>query len=251
MGDLVTLINEIPLVSTFRLFSVMGYKEHRMLKKVIKDNEAAFLDLGLMQLEVTKPSSKSGGRPVESYMLNEDHFILLVLLAKNTPESVALKIRVSKEFKRLKQIASSLVSQRSDPNWQNIRSDGKIAYKQKTDVIKQFVEYATLQGSASSKMYYTNLAKLENNSLFFIEQKYKNLREILTIKQLMQVCTADDVIDKALTEGMEQELHYKDIYKLVKSRLVAFAGIIGKSQVQGLLCDNPDDYDNDLKRVTQ
>jgi hypothetical protein len=240
MGDLVTLINEVPLVSTFRLFSVMGYREHRMLKKVIKDNKEAFLDLGLMQLEVTKPTKKEGGRPTESYMLNEDHFILLVLLAKNTPESVKLKIRVSKEFKRLKQIASALVFQRSDPNWQYIRSDGKVTYKQKTDVIKAFVDYATSQGSKSAKMYYISLAKLENNSLFFIEQKYKNLREILTIKQLMQVCTADDVVDKALTEGMEQELDYHDIYKLVKSRLVAFAGIIGKSQVQGLLTNTND-----------
>lgn len=235
MGDLVILVNEVPLVSTFKLFSMMGYKEHRMLKKVIKDNEVAFLDLGLMQLEVTKPTSKTGGRPVESYMLNEDHFILLVLLAKNTPESVKLKIRVSKEFKRLKRIASALVSQRSDPNWQNIRADGKVSYKQKTDVIKEFVEYATSQGSSSAKMYYMSLAKLENKSLFFMEQKYKNLREILTIKQLMQVCTADDVIDKALTEGMEKAMHYKDIYKLVKERLIAFANIIGKSQVQNLI----------------
>ena len=214
MGDLVTLINEVPLISTFRLFSVMGYREHRKLKEVINNNIDAFKDLGCIPLQREKPTKKAGGRPTESYMLNEDHFILLVLLAKNTPESVKLKIRVSKEFKRLKQIASALVFQRSDPNWQHIRSDGKVAYKQKTDVIKAFVDYATNQGSKSAKMYYMSLAKLENNSLFFMEQKYKNLREILTIKQLMQVCTADDVIDKALTEGMENKLHYKDIYKL-------------------------------------
>lgn len=234
MGELVTMINEEPTVSTFDLFLKMGYGEHRALKKIITDNMSDFEDLGVVRFQMKKPNAK-GGRPTKGFVLNEDQFILLVLLARNSKEVIQLKIRVSKEFKRLKKVASALVSQRQDPNWQNIRADGKIAYKQKTDVIKSFVEYATKQGSKSASMYYTNLAKLENKSLFFIEQKYKNLREILTIKQLMQVCTADDVIDKALTEGMNNNLHYKDIYKLVKERLIAFANIIGKSQVQNLI----------------
>jgi hypothetical protein len=235
MNNLVKFVNEIPLVSTFDLFKKMGYKEHRMLKKVVIDHIDAFNDLGFRHLELTKVIANTGGRPVKEYLLNEDHFILLVLLAKNTPESVQLKIRVSKEFKRLRSVVAALIAQRDNPEWQNIRADGKIAYKQKTDVIKQFVEYATKQGSTSSSRYYGNLAKMENSSLFFIEQKYKNLRDIMTIKQLMQVCTADDVIDKALKEGMESELHYKDIYKLAKSRICAFAEIIGKSPVQNLL----------------
>lgn len=235
MNDLVELINEHPMVSTFKLFPKMGYNEHRKLKAVINSNIEAFEDLGLLPFQRQKPSKKTGGRPVEGYLLNEDHFILLVLLAKNTPESVKLKIRVSKEFKRLKNVAAALVKQRSDPNWQNIRSNGKAIYKQKTDVIKLFVDYATDQGSTSAKRYYSNLAKMENKSLFFIEQKYKNLREVMTIKQLMQVCTADDVIDKALVEGMDQGLDYHDIYKLAKDRVKAFAEIIGKSQVQNLI----------------
>ncbi|MDB4352974.1 hypothetical protein OAA60_06050, partial [Porticoccaceae bacterium] len=248
---------------------------------------------------------------IESYLLDEDQFILLVLLAKNTPESVALKVRVAKEFRRLKKIVSNIVAQQRDPNWVNVRSDGKIAYKQKTTIIKQFVDYATNQGSKSASMYYANLAKMENKALFFMEQKYDNLRDILTIKQLMQACTADyeadvlglkskntlligkeiklkadmeaitletatkiedaklealaaqngtieqyqaqlkekddnlaivkqefkqactadDVIEQALVDGMNDGLHYKDIYKLAKERIGAFVAIIGKSQV--------------------
>ena len=108
MSEIVTLVNETPLVSTFNLFKGMGYKEHRKLKEVINSNIDAFNDLGFLPLEKTKPINSSGGRPIESYMLNEDHFILLVILAKNTPESVGLKIRVSKEFKRLKNGSLSL-----------------------------------------------------------------------------------------------------------------------------------------------
>ena len=231
MNDLVVLVNNKPLVSTFLLFEKMGYKEHRVLKRVIAEHIDAFNEIGFLHLDVQKPKDKKGGRPIESYLLTEDQFILLVLLAKNTPESVALKVRVAKEFRRLKSIVANIVSQQRDPNWQNVRADGKIAYKQKTDIIKQFVDYATVQGSKSASMYYSNLAKMENKALFFIEQKYSNLREILTIKQLMQACTADDVIEKALIDGMSDSLPYKDIYKLAKSRIEAFAEIIGKSQV--------------------
>lgn len=234
MNDLVVIKNDIPVISTFDLYERMGYKEHRMLKRVIAENLEAFSDYGLLHLKRQKLEGENGGRPTESYLLNEDQFILLVLLAKNTKESVGLKIRVSKEFKRMKQTIANLVSQRQDPSWQNVRSDGKAVYLQKTDVIKDFVKYAESQGSKSATMYYTNLAKMENNALFFIEAKYKNLREIMTIKQLMQVATADDVIEKAIKEGMDSKMHYKDIYQLAKERVIAFANIIGKSHVQCL-----------------
>ena len=237
MNDLVVLVKNKPLVSTFNLFNKMGYKEHSKLKRVISSNESAFKDIGLLPLERQKPLDKKGGRPIESYLLNEDQFILLVVLAKNTPESIALKIRVAKEFSRLKKVVANIVSQQKDPNWQNVRSDGKIVYKQKTDVIKDFVDYATKQGSTSAHRYYTNLAKMENKALFLIEQKYKNLREILTIKQLMQSCTADDVIEKALIDGMNKEMDYKEIYKLARDRIHSFAEIIGRSQVH-FLTDN-------------
>lgn len=234
MNDLVIIKNDVPVVSTFDLYSKMGYKEHRKLKEVISAHREAFEELGKLPLEREKPTKKEGGRPSESYLLNEDQFILLVLLAKNSPESVELKIRVSREFKRMKRTIANLLAQRQDPSWQNVRSDGKAVYLQKTDVIKQFVDYATAQGSSSAVKYYMQLAKMENNALFFIEAKFSNLREIMTIKQLMQVATADDVIEKAIKEGMEAGMHYKDIYTLAKERIVSFANIIGRSFIHDL-----------------
>ena len=234
MGDLVVIRNDAPVVSTADLFARMGYLEHRTLKRVIEDHRANFEEYGFLHLEMQKPTGTKGGRPSESYLLNEDHFILLVMLAKNSPESVALKVRVCREFKRMRQTISNMVAQRQDPNWQNVRADGKAVYFQKTNVIKQFVDYATAQGSSSASKYYLGLAKMENGALFFIEGKFKNLREIMTIKQLMQVSTADDVIEKALIDGMEQGLPYKEIYLLAKERVIAFANIIGKSHVHAL-----------------
>jgi phage regulator Rha-like protein len=176
-----------------------------------------------------------GGRPVEYAVLTEVQATFLITLMRNSEKVVEFKEKLTREFFRQRQLISELVRQQSDPNWQNVRKDGKAVYMQKTDVIKKFVDYATEQGSKNSRMYYANLAKMENNALFFLEQKYKNVREILTIKQLMQVATADDVIEKALKEGMDKQLNYKECYKLAKDRIIAFAEIIGKSPVQGLL----------------
>lgn len=234
MNDLVIMKDEVPVVSTFNLFERMGYTEHRLLKRVISSNIDAFNDFGILHLDVQKPKKATGGRPIESYLLNEDHFILLVLLAKNNEKSIELKIRVSKEFKRMKQTISNFITQRQDPNWQNVRSDGKQVYLQKTDVIKQFVDYAKAQGSTSAERYYSNLATMENKALFFIERKYKNMREIMTIKQLMQIATADDVVEKAIKEGMDNNMPYKEIYQLAKERVIAFANIIGKSHLHDL-----------------
>jgi Rha family phage regulatory protein len=234
MNDLVVIKNDVPVVSTFDLFARMGYKEHRNLKETIDNHISSFEEFGVMRFETVKPLGKKGGRPTKVYLLNEEQFTFLAMMMKNTKEVVALKVKVAKEFIRMRQTIANLINQRQDPDWQNVRADGKAVYIQKTDVIKQFVEYATKQGSKSASMYYTNLAKMENNALFFIEAKYKNLREIMTIKQLMQVATADDVIEKALTEGMNDNMHYKDIYKLAKERVVSFANIIGKSHVHEL-----------------
>lgn len=234
MNDLVIMQNDIPLISTFDLFSRMGYSEHRNLKETIDKHIGSFSEFGVMRFETVSQKGTKGGRPTKAYLLNEDQFTFLAMMMRNTPEVVKIKVKVAKEFIRMRQTISNLISQRDNPDWQNVRSDGKQVYLQKTDIIKEFVNYAKSQGSTSAERYYSNLATMENKALFFIERKYKNMREIMTIKQLMQIATADDVVEKAIKEGMDKELPYKEIYQLAKERVVSFANIIGKSHLHDL-----------------
>lgn len=233
MNDIVVIKNEMPLVSTFLLYEKMGYKDHRYLKELIDNNITSFEGFGVMRFETAKPKGK-GGRPVKSYLLSEDQFILLAMMIRNSPDAIKLKVRIAKEFIRMKKTISNLVAQRKDSDWINTRKDGKAIYMQKTTVIKEFVDYAISQGSKSAQRYYTNIATMENKALFIMETKYPNMREVMTIKQLMQVSTADDVIEKALKDGMDRELPYKEIFKLAKERVIAFAGIIGVSHLHDL-----------------
>jgi phage regulator Rha-like protein len=233
MEELVELYHgKEPRVSTFKIYEKFGYKEHRTFKRVVSDNVEDFKAQGFLHLQMTKPlKGTKGGRPEESYLLNEDQFILLVVLAKNTPASVELKVRVVNEFKSMRNRLAKLSSLKQTKEYIETRESGKVIYHQKTDVIKQFVDYATGQGSKNAKQYYSNLAKMENSALFFLEQKFPNVREFLNIRQLMQVSFADQVIDKALLEGMENGLDYHAIFDLAKERVIMVSSTVGKSQV--------------------
>jgi hypothetical protein len=153
---------------------------------------------------------------------------------RNNDIVVDFKEKLSNAFVEQRELIVKLVNQQSDPTWLNVRKNGKLVVKQKTDVIKNFIEYAIKQGSKSAERYYGNFAKMENQAMFIFEQKYPNMREVLTIKQLMQVATADDIIEKAIKECMEKEMFYKDIYKESKKRIIAYVDIIGKSPILGL-----------------
>jgi phage regulator Rha-like protein len=218
-------------VSTFDIFSGFGYPEHRSFKRRIKDHESSFLKYGdLLEAQNCALNRKRGGQE-KSYLLNEQQFLLLVTIAKTTPESIELKMRIVEEFTRMRKALAQVIANRKNEDWLDARKNGKQVYFQKTDVIKKFVDYATDQGSKSASMYYQNIAKMENKALFIFEQKYPNLREMLSIRQLFQVVTADQIIEKALQDGMEQNLNYKDIYQLAKDRVIQFSNIIGKSLV--------------------
>ena len=222
-------------VSTFLIFNGFGYTEHRAFKKLISKNMDSFLKYGQIFEAFQNALNKKRGGQDKSYFLNEEQFMLLVAVSKTTPESLILKMRIIDEFFRMRKTLAQMASTRSSEEWQHVRKDGKAVYLQKTDGIKAFVDYATSQGSKSANMYYSNLARMQNSALFFIEQKYKNVREFLNVRQLGQVMVADQIVEKALADGMEKELLYKEIYALAKDRVIQFSEILGKSLVIEIL----------------
>jgi phage regulator Rha-like protein len=218
-------------VKTFDLFAEFGYKEHRALKKVIFKHREVFEQYGELLSATTVAGKNKHGRHDESYFLNEEQFTMLIMMVKNTPESIELKKRVVNEFFRIRKQLAKMASVKSSEEWQAKRLDGKAVYKQKTDVIKQFVDYCITAGSQSAHRYYTSLATMENKALFIIEQKYPNVREVLNVKQLGQVMVADQIIEKAMLEEMGKGTEYHEIFKICKDRVIQFSEILGKSLV--------------------
>ena len=213
-------------VSTFDLWEKFGYTEHRFFKRVISENIEAFEEDGLMPLERQKPKGAKGGRPDESYLLNEQQFVTLVMLAKNTPEAKEFKLRIKREFFRMREQLQEL------GQYAKVRSDGKAYRKKETDVIKQFIEMAKAQGASDGiSNLYSTLTTMENKALFLLEQKYPNVRDVLNTGQLMQVCVADQIVERVYAEAIEANMPYKDAYKLAKERVNAYAAVVGKSPI--------------------
>jgi phage regulator Rha-like protein len=213
-------------VSTFDLWEKFGYTEHRTLKRVIAENLHSFEEDGFLHLQVQKPKGAKGGRPDESYLLNEQQFVTLVMLAKNTPEAKEFKLRIKREFFRMREQLQEL------GQYAKVRSDGKEYRKKETDVIKQFIEMAKAQGASDGISHlYSTLTSMENKALFVLEHNYPNIRDVLNTGQLMQVCVADQIVERVYAEAVETNMHYKDAYKLAKERVNAYAAVVGKSPI--------------------
>ena len=229
MVSLVKIENNEPLVSTLDISK--GFEsEHKHILELVKKYKDEIKSLSCSAFETRNLKNKNA-RDTEYFMLNEGQTIFLVSLMKNKKIVVAFKSKLAKDFIKQKKILSNIASNLKNDEWKQLRENGKLSRKQETDTIKDFVDYATKQGSKNAKHYYSNITSMENKALFFLEMKFKNIRDILTGQQLGVVSTADQIIEKALIHGMKNKLYYKLIYQNAKENILSFAEIIGKSKI--------------------
>jgi len=104
MNELVEVVDKEPRVSTFNLWKDFGYGEHRALKRMIDDNKNSFLEFGLMRFQNAKIESiRLRGRPEKGALLNEQQAMLLITMIRPSEEANVLKVRLIKEFFRLRE----------------------------------------------------------------------------------------------------------------------------------------------------
>lgn len=224
--DLVVLEKNKPVTTS--LIIAKGVKtEHHSVITLIRKHTKSLQEFGTVEFQIRK----SGGRPLEFAILNEEQTTFLITCMRNTEIVIEFKIKLVKEFYKMKKTLIAIIERQTDEDWKRNRSIGKITRQEETDTIKEFVEYAKLQGSTKAEMYYQNISKMENKGLFLIEEKFKNIREVLTGQQLQVLCSADQIVINALKDGMKNKMNYKEIYTLAKERIEVFASIIPKSIV--------------------
>ncbi len=212
--------------------------DHRSVFRLLKTYEEDLNDLDLSRFEIAKVSTK--GRSTEYAKLSEIQATFLITLMKNTKKVVQFKKQLTKEFFKQRDFIAKIKAQQQNEQWLESRKQGRIARRLETDVIKEFIAYSKAQGGSPKgcDRYYNNLSTMESKALFILEQKYKNLRNILGITELLTVQQADMIVAKALKDGMTDKLHYKDIYSLAKKRVELFAEIRGKSSLEYLSMDS-------------
>ena len=212
---------------TTTLIIAKGVKlEHRAVVQLLDTHKEQEI---FKHLEWFKKREKRQGKPTRCAELTELQATFLITLMRNSPIVIKFKAALSKDFFKMRRALDKIATQQDNKQWIEARNAGKIDRRLETDVIKVFVDYATAQGSKSAERYYTNISTMENKALFFVEQKYKNLRDVLGMTELLVVQQADMIVSKALKDGMDNKMYYKDVFLLAKERIEMFAEIRGKS----------------------
>jgi len=114
--------------------------------------------------------------------------------------------------------------------WLGQREQGKLVRLTTTDAVKDFVEYATSQGSQNAQFYYKHITQACYKCLQLIEAKRPKLRDTLDMLQLNQLMMAEVVAERSIRKHMAEGEHYKAIFTLVKQDLERF--------VDGLMIPN-------------
>jgi len=231
-----TIINKNPMVDS-RIIAEGIDVDHKTTINLIKKYKNKLERWGVIVFENAKPTTRSqGGRPEKYVFLNESQTIFLLTLSRNTEIVVRFKSNLTDLFQKYRDQLMRLArhtQRKGEIAYQIARTEGRLVRHEETDVIKDLVEYATAQGSTHAVRYYTTITTMVNKHLFYLELAIKpdNIRELLSTMQLIQLSVADNLVAKALREGMDKGMFYTDIYKMAKERVIAFSKAIGRTAI--------------------
>lgn len=164
------------------------------------------------------------GRSYQMYEMNEDAYMLLAMQLSNYEKAFSVQVAIIKAFRSM---AIALINQQN-VSWIEARQTGKIARVAETDIIKEFVEYATNQGSQSAKLYYMNITKMTNKALEFMIQDKTGvpIRDLTTLDNLGFIMALDKRAGSAIEHGMKENMHYKDVFAYAKAEVNKLADVL-------------------------
>jgi Rha family phage regulatory protein len=227
MVDLVSIKDGEVLVDSLTIAEKFDKPHKRVLNAIEKlsENLEKTMDKKVSMLKnsyvIKESSHKVNNRSFPCYKLNRKAFSL-VAMGFTGKKALIWKMQFLEAFDMMEK---SLLNKK-DMGWKQVRSDSKIARLEFTGCIKEFVEYAKNQGSQSANKYYMNLTKMEYAALRMIEYREKvpsNFRDTLDRMQLFMLVMAEHVANETIKQGMEEELHYKEIFLLAKQAVLKYA----------------------------
>lgn len=169
-------------------------------------------------------------REYERYLISEEGFMFLVMNTKASPDRMKyiweIQLLFIKAFKKMQQQLLRIENNKSNLEWAKTREQGKSIRLSLTDTIKEFVEYATSQGSKSAKLYYMNITKMEYKALGLMQENVPSLRSNFDTMELYQLLMAEDLVKISIEKNMELGKHYKEIYLLAKIDLERYINVL-------------------------
>lgn len=187
---------------------------HKVTNNLIRTHKKKLESLGKV------PFQKAVGERKNLAYLNEDQAIFLMTLSKNTEQVVEFKYQLVKAFSELRRKQAIIDTNHAKAEWQQNRELGKLTHYDSTDTIKDFISYATAQGSHGYQHNgYTIIGKMIN-SIMGIDD-----RDSIDEQKLHLLSTAELICDRALENGMTGRLPYKTIYKQAKRDVETFSAL--------------------------
>jgi len=116
-----------------------------------------------------------------------------------------------------------MLLRQTNNEWLASSNQGKIARREETDTIKDFVGYAISQGSENAKRYYKHFTNYTYKALSLLEHKKPKTRDTLDMMELNQLVLAESIITRVIKKAMEDKIPYKKVYPLAKDALDNFA----------------------------
>lgn len=217
MGNLVTLENGYVYTTS----NLVG-EEFRIMHKHILEKIESFKDeisaVRFSQMYKEFDYTNSRGRTYKSYKINRDGYMFLVMNI-STKRANEKKLLFIDAFNAMEK----MLLNHQNNEWITTREQGKAIRKAETDVIKEFTDYATKQGSKGSQYYYKHYTNATYKALQLLENKKPKTRETLDLLQLHQLLLAEDVVTRTIKREMENGEHYKVIFEKCKTSLENFA----------------------------
>ncbi len=169
----------------------------------------------------------NNGRKSPMFYITRSGFSILAM-GFTGKKALEWKIKYEKTFSLME---TTLLNQKN-LSWQQDRQSGKFARRAETDTVKDFVEYALAQGSTQAPRYYGLITTATYKALFLIQDKFPgSFRDMLDGAQLLFLGTAEHLAQRAIAEGMEKGLFYKDVFQLAKRRLETLGSAVGITPV--------------------
>jgi len=133
------------------------------------------------------------------------------------------QVKFNNAFYEMERRLLKVETNSSDVEWNSSRLIGKTARRDETDAIKDFVEYATKQGSKNANMYYIHVTNASYKALGLMSQRNPKLRDEMGIYELSELMLAERLAANQLKKYMDLGRDYKDIYTSVRDDLISFA----------------------------
>lgn len=230
MSDLVEVQhNEVLVDSHFvaRKFGMQHAAFVRSIENVLSDYSDIKGDLEspLISEKYYIESRHYRGTDFSVYLMNREFFSLVAMRLK-TKKAREWQRKFNSAFYEMEKRLIQVETNKSDIEWTSTRLIGKSARIAETDAIKEFIEYATEQGSKSANFYYKHITNATYKALGLMVQKHPKIRDQMNIYEISELMLAERLAANNIKKYMAMKRHYKDIYESVKNDLLIFSDSI-------------------------